>query len=88
MTNLAKEHTGQEPTNAAGLPSNSNVLLNCPFCGGGVEWCDCGDPKGPGCHRIQCGVCGEFDFSTGCMDDETLEFVRLFVAQRWNARAV
>lgn len=28
MTDLAEEQTGQESINAAGLPSNSNVLLN------------------------------------------------------------
>lgn len=58
-------------------------LLPCPFCGGEVDWCDCGH-----CHQIQCKGCGmQLDNTIIGASAETLSEYREDIRKWWNTRA-
>jgi hypothetical protein len=55
-------------------------LKPCPFCGGTVGWCECGE-----CNRIQCDNCQFLLEPLG--DFATVEYAKYEAATRWNKRA-
>lgn len=58
-------------------------LLECPFCGSQVDWCEC-----KACHQIQCKGCGaQIDNTKLGITAETLEECRIEMAAWWNRRA-
>ena len=54
-------------------------LKPCPFCGGEVNWCDCGTD----CPQITCPKCGQFDLVKA---GETLEGAKQEAETTWNNR--
>lgn len=67
--------------------TESIELKPCPFCGGEVRWCCCGEETDNGCHHITCERCGNFDFANGHLDGgETLEELRECMVAKWNTR--
>lgn len=55
-------------------------LKPCPFCGGSVNWCVCGN-----CPQITCPKCGQFDLVKA---GETLEGAKQEAETTWNNRPV